>query len=67
MCRVSRTRDEERQLAQAISDWPVQRPRHWTRLVNQPQTQAELEALQISVERGDRMATNRGSDRPPAA
>jgi putative transposase len=35
-----------------LSDWPVERMRHWVTWVNQPQTGAELEALRGSVNRG---------------
>ena len=32
--------------------WPVPRPGHWTAFVNQPETEAELEAFRRSVVRG---------------
>ena len=35
-----------------IATWPVPRPRDWLRLVNQPQTGAELEAIRVSIQRG---------------
>ena len=35
-----------------LSDWPLTRPRQWRRLVNTPQTDAELESLRRSVKRG---------------
>ncbi len=35
-----------------LSAWPVSRPRQWQRLVNQPQSDAELEALRGCVVRG---------------
>jgi putative transposase len=35
-----------------LSDWPVPRPADWLNFVNEPQTQAELEALRRSVNRG---------------
>jgi putative transposase len=35
-----------------LSDGPVARPRNWLSLVNQPQTEAELEAIRRSVIRG---------------
>jgi len=34
-----------------LSDWPVERPEDWLGLVNQPQTETELEALRRSVTR----------------
>jgi REP-associated tyrosine transposase len=33
-------------------DWPIARPRNWTELVNQPQTQAEVDAIQTATKRG---------------
>ncbi|MHC4445925.1 MAG: transposase [Planctomycetota bacterium] len=35
-----------------ISDWPVDRPRGWQRLVNVPQTDEEVDALSRAVQRG---------------
>jgi putative transposase len=35
-----------------LSDWPVTPPRGWLRLVNEPQTQAELAAIRDAVHRG---------------
>ena len=35
-----------------ISAWPVERPRNWRSLVNQPHTAAEIEALRRCVQRG---------------
>jgi len=35
-----------------LSDWPLPRPSNWVELVNQPQTEAELEALRKCVTRG---------------
>ena len=35
-----------------LSDWPLPRPRSWAQYVNQPQTEAELEAIRRSVRRG---------------
>lgn len=32
-----------------LSKWPLPRPRNWADLVNQPQTEAELEAIRRSV------------------
>jgi len=36
----------------ALADWPVERPRQWLRIVNQPQSPAEEEALRRAVQRG---------------
>jgi putative transposase len=35
-----------------LSDWPVAPPRAWVRLVNEPQTQAELAGLRDALQRG---------------
>ena len=35
-----------------LSAWPVVRPRNWLDWVNRPQTKAELEAVRLSVSRG---------------
>ncbi|OGI51034.1 MAG: hypothetical protein A3B81_05315 [Candidatus Muproteobacteria bacterium RIFCSPHIGHO2_02_FULL_65_16] len=35
-----------------LSEWPVDRPRHWVQRVNQPETDAELQSLRGSVNRG---------------
>jgi len=35
-----------------LSAWPLSRPAHWVDYVNQPQTEAELEALRRAVQRG---------------
>lgn len=35
-----------------LSPWPVAEPRQWITMVNRPQSQAELEAVRISVNRG---------------
>jgi len=33
------------------ADWPVERPRGWTKRVNRPQTEAEEEAMERSIAR----------------
>src|SRR5207248_196178 len=38
--------------APLLATWPVPRPRKWLEQVNQPQTDAELEAVRISIQRG---------------
>jgi putative transposase len=35
------------QPALALDPWPVPQPAHWTRLVNQPLSEAELKAIRI--------------------
>jgi putative transposase len=35
-----------------LSEWPLPVPRGWKDLVNQPQTEAELETIRRSVARG---------------
>jgi putative transposase len=34
-----------------LSDWPMERPRNWVALVNQPMSEKEAEAFQISMAR----------------
>jgi putative transposase len=38
--------------APALTAWPAPRPQAWTSLVNAPQTEAELDALRTSIQRG---------------
>ena len=35
-----------------LTDWPLKEPEDWTQHVNQPQTEAELEAIRRCVQRG---------------
>ena len=35
-----------------LSDWPVQRPPDWLEIVNQPQTETELDAVRLALCRG---------------
>ena len=35
-----------------LAQWPVSRPRDWLEWVNEPQTDTELEALRLSIDRG---------------
>jgi len=35
-----------------LATWPVPHPRAWRALVNEPQTEAELDALRTSIQRG---------------
>jgi putative transposase len=35
-----------------LSDWPLPRPRGWLQYVNQPQNEAELAAIRLSLQRG---------------
>ena len=46
-------RDHGSRAGQAwLAPWPLDRPRGWRDWVNEPQTEAELEALRCSVQRG---------------
>jgi putative transposase len=38
--------------APPLATWPVPRPRAWMAHVNKPQTEAELDALRVSIQRG---------------
>jgi putative transposase len=35
-----------------LADWPVDRPRNWLAVVNEPMPEADLEPLRVSVNRG---------------
>jgi putative transposase len=41
-----------RAVAPPLSDWPIPRPRAWVARVNTPQTRAEEQSLQTSLDRG---------------
>jgi len=47
-----RPRGGKREGGPTLTEWPVEKPREWTRWVNEPQTEKELEALRVSVTRG---------------
>jgi putative transposase len=38
--------------AKLLHDWPIERPRAWARLVNEPLPQGEAQAVQTSLRRG---------------
>ena len=40
-----------------LSAWPVDRPRHWTRLVNEALAPAEMNRLKLSLQRGRPLGT----------
>jgi hypothetical protein len=37
-----------------LSDWPIQRPRNWVALVNEPMTKKELEGFRVCLARNRR-------------
>jgi len=39
-------------LSPLLADWPVDRPANWARLVNEPQSVAEIDALKQHIQRG---------------
>jgi putative transposase len=43
--------DKEHVLAGRLCEWPVERPRDWVNLVNQPQNEDEVAALKRAMER----------------
>lgn len=51
-CSLWRRLHGDAQSKDVLSAWPVERPRNWRALVNQPQTAAEVEALHRCVQRG---------------
>ena len=46
-----------------LSDWPIPVPRQWSQFVEQPQTEAELEAIRRSVARGRPFGNDRWAQR----
>ena len=46
-----------------LARWPVPYPRAWLDLVNQPQTDAELEAVRTAVRRGSPLGSERWQQR----
>jgi putative transposase len=46
-----------------LSAWPLPRPRDWTGQVNEPQTEAELEAIRRCVQRGQPFGDQRWTER----
>jgi putative transposase len=42
----------DKELAKLLSDWPIERPRHWLKQVNQPLTECELTAIRRCLQRG---------------
>lgn len=51
-CSLWRRRSTEGEFLVQPAAWPVEPPRNWTWLVNQPESEEELEALRRSVNRG---------------
>jgi putative transposase len=60
-------RSGNEQLKSMLSEWPVERPRNWTALVNEPMTEKEVEAVQICIVRnrpyGDELWQDRQAKR----
>ena len=48
----------EHRLSSLLCPWPVDRPRRWLELVNQPQTPAEEKLMQTSIERSRPLGTD---------
>ena len=44
-------RTPRHELAPLLAEWPVKRPANWTRLVNEPQTTAERDAIKLHIKR----------------
>jgi putative transposase len=44
-CRLARGRSRDPDARKLLSDWPVDPPRGWLRIVNEPQTEGELAVL----------------------
>lgn len=47
-----RRQQDDPELLKILSPWPAPEPKGWVKIVNQPQTEAELEQLRASVQRG---------------
>ena len=47
-----RRRARDKSLGKLLTEWPVPRPSDWTRRVNRPLTEGELDSLRRSVRRG---------------
>lgn len=47
-----RQSNEDAKARALLSEWPVNRPRHWVNRVNRPDTAHELEVVRRSVQRG---------------
>lgn len=57
--RINGTREQKA----LLSAWPLGKPRQWRRLVNEPQTDAELEALRRCVVRNQPYGSERWTER----
>jgi putative transposase len=44
-------RQGDERLKTLLSDWPIERPANWVRLVNDPLTEKEMEAIQVCIAR----------------
>jgi putative transposase len=53
-------------LRAVLSEWPVDRPRNWVRIVNEPLTEPELGRLEISLKRGRPFGQDRWTARTVA-
>ena len=49
---------EDKILSRLVSDWPLDRPRNWAALVNEPIRPAEQSRLKVSFERGRPLGTD---------
>lgn len=50
---------EDKELRALLGEWPLPIPDNWVDLVNQPQTEAELEAIRRCVQRGQPYGSDR--------
>jgi putative transposase len=42
----------DKEMTKLLSEWPIKRPRHWLKHVNQPLTEGELAAIRKCLQRG---------------
>ena len=54
---LARRRSRDPDARTLLSDWPVDPPRGWLRIVNEPQTEEELAVLRQAVRRGSPFGT----------
>jgi putative transposase len=62
-CSLWRRCQSDPELCEILSDWPIALPSRWPAMVDQAQTEAELEAIRRSVARGRPFGDDRWSQR----
>jgi putative transposase len=62
-CSLWRRCQGDAALRAILSDWPIEIPARWPAIVERPQTEAELEAIRVSVARGRPFGDDRWAGR----